>query len=111
MTVQKLCWEAGGTLFRTSRTSGARDDSRMQRYWRDLCAFRSNGLHQFDFRAHVLAQAHVGLSVEFMYAAAAITMSSPRHPDAGITFLLCSPFALQALTDPAQDNDGRCPFD
>jgi 3-hydroxy-9,10-secoandrosta-1,3,5(10)-triene-9,17-dione monooxygenase len=66
MTVQKLCWEAGDTLFRTSSTSGARDGSRMQRYWRDLCAFRSNGLHQFDFRAHALAQAHFGLPVEFM---------------------------------------------
>lgn len=53
-------------LFRTSSTSGARDGSRMQRYWRDLCAFRSNGLHQFDFRAHALAQAHFGLPVEFM---------------------------------------------
>lgn len=66
MTVQKLCWEVGDTLFRTSSTSGARDGSRMQRYWRDLCAFRSNGLHQFDFRAHALAQAHFGLPVEFM---------------------------------------------
>jgi 3-hydroxy-9,10-secoandrosta-1,3,5(10)-triene-9,17-dione monooxygenase len=65
MTVQKLCWEAGDTLFRTSSTSGARDGSRMQRYWRDLCAFRSNGLHQFDFRAHALAQAHFGLPVAF----------------------------------------------
>jgi hypothetical protein len=37
----------------------------MQRYWRDLCAFRSNGLHQFDFRAHALTQAHFGLPVEF----------------------------------------------
>lgn len=66
MTVHKLCWEVGDTLFRTSSTSGARDGSRMQRYWRDLCAFRSSGLHQFDFRAHALAQAHFGLPVEFM---------------------------------------------
>lgn len=67
LTVQRLCWEAGDTPFRTtSSTSGARDGSRVQRYWRDLCAFRSNGLHPFDFRAHALAQAHFGLPVEFI---------------------------------------------
>lgn len=66
MTAHKLCWEAGDLLFRTASTRGAKDGTRMQRYWRDLCAFRSNGLHQFDFRAHALAQAHFGLPVEFM---------------------------------------------
>jgi 3-hydroxy-9,10-secoandrosta-1,3,5(10)-triene-9,17-dione monooxygenase len=65
MTVQKLCWEAGDLMFRTSSSSGAKDGTRMQRYWRDLCAFRTNGLHQHDFRAHAAAQAHFGLPVAF----------------------------------------------
>lgn len=66
MTVQKLCWETGDLLFRTASTSAARDGTRMQRYWRDLCAFRSSGMHQLDFRAHAIAQAHFGLPVEFL---------------------------------------------
>jgi 3-hydroxy-9,10-secoandrosta-1,3,5(10)-triene-9,17-dione monooxygenase len=65
MTVQKLCWEAGDLIFRTSSSSGAKDGTRMQRLWRDLCAFRTNGLHQHDFRAHAAAQAHFGLPVVF----------------------------------------------
>ncbi len=66
MTVQKLAWEAGDLLFRTSSSSGAKDGARMQRYWRDLCAFRSNGYHQHDFRAHTITQARFGLPVEFV---------------------------------------------
>jgi 3-hydroxy-9,10-secoandrosta-1,3,5(10)-triene-9,17-dione monooxygenase len=65
MTAHKLCWEAGDTVFRASSTSGARDGARMQRYWRDLCAFRTNGLHQLDFKAPAIAQARLGLPVEF----------------------------------------------
>jgi 3-hydroxy-9,10-secoandrosta-1,3,5(10)-triene-9,17-dione monooxygenase len=65
MTVQKLTWEAGDELFRTASTSGARDGARMQRYWRDLCAFRTNGLHQLDFRAPAIARAHFGMDVDF----------------------------------------------
>ncbi len=65
MTVQKLTWEAGDELFRTASTSGARDGARMQRYWRDLCAFRTNGLHQLDFRAPAIARARFGLPVDF----------------------------------------------
>jgi 3-hydroxy-9,10-secoandrosta-1,3,5(10)-triene-9,17-dione monooxygenase len=65
MAAHKLCWEAGDTVFRASSTSGARDGSRMQRLWRDLCAFRTNGVHQLDFRAHAIAQARLGLPVHF----------------------------------------------
>jgi 3-hydroxy-9,10-secoandrosta-1,3,5(10)-triene-9,17-dione monooxygenase len=64
MTAHKLCWEAGDTVFRAASTSGARDGARMQRYWRDLCAFRTNGIHQLDFRAHAIAQARLGLPVD-----------------------------------------------
>ena len=65
MTAHKLCWEAGDTVFRASSTAGARDGTRMQRYWRDLCGFRTNGLHQLDFKAPAIAQARLGLPVEF----------------------------------------------
>jgi hypothetical protein len=37
----------------------------MQRYWRDLGAFRTNGLHQLDFKAPSIAQARLGLPIEF----------------------------------------------
>jgi 3-hydroxy-9,10-secoandrosta-1,3,5(10)-triene-9,17-dione monooxygenase len=65
MTAHKLCWEAGDTVFRAASTSGARDGSRMQRLWRDLCAFRTNGIHQLDFKATSIAQARLGLPVDF----------------------------------------------
>jgi len=65
MTAHKLCWEAGDTVFRAGSTTGARDGATLQRYWRDLCAFRTNGIHQLDFRAASIAQAHLGLPVEF----------------------------------------------
>jgi 3-hydroxy-9,10-secoandrosta-1,3,5(10)-triene-9,17-dione monooxygenase len=65
MTAHKLCWEAGDTVFRASSTTGARDGTRMQRYWRDLCGFRTNGIHQLDFKAPAIAQARLGLPVEF----------------------------------------------
>ena len=65
MTAHKLSWEAGDTVFRAASTSGARDGTRMQRYWRDLCAFRTNGIHQLDFKAPAIAQARLGLPVEF----------------------------------------------
>jgi 3-hydroxy-9,10-secoandrosta-1,3,5(10)-triene-9,17-dione monooxygenase len=65
MTAHKLCWEAGDTVFRAGSTAGARDGARMQRYWRDLCAFRTNGLHQLDFKAPSIAQARLGLPIEF----------------------------------------------
>ena len=65
MTAHKLCWEAGDMVFRAGSTSGARDGARLQRYWRDLCAFRTNGVHQLDFNAPSIAQAHLGLPVEF----------------------------------------------
>ena len=65
MSAHKLCWEAGETVFRAASTSGARDGTRMQRLWRDLCAFRTNGLHQLDFKATSIAQARLGLPVDF----------------------------------------------
>ncbi|MFT4584844.1 MAG: 3-hydroxy-9,10-secoandrosta-1,3,5(10)-triene-9,17-dione monooxygenase [Gammaproteobacteria bacterium] len=65
MTAARLSWEAGETAFRSGSTTGARDGARLQRYWRDLCAFRTNGLHQHDFRAGALAQARFGLPVSF----------------------------------------------
>jgi 3-hydroxy-9,10-secoandrosta-1,3,5(10)-triene-9,17-dione monooxygenase len=65
MTAHKLCWEAGDTVFRAASTSGARDGTRMQRYWRDLCAFRTNGIHQLDFKATSIAQAKLGLPSDF----------------------------------------------
>jgi 3-hydroxy-9,10-secoandrosta-1,3,5(10)-triene-9,17-dione monooxygenase len=65
MSAHKLCWEAGDLVFRAASTRGARDGARMQRLWRDLCAFRTNGIHQLDFRAVSIAQARLGLPVEF----------------------------------------------
>jgi 3-hydroxy-9,10-secoandrosta-1,3,5(10)-triene-9,17-dione monooxygenase len=65
MTAARLCWEAGETVFRAASTTGARDGQRMQRYWRDLCAFRTNGIHQHDFRAGSLGQSRLGLPVTF----------------------------------------------
>ena len=65
MTAHKLCWEAGDMVFRAGSTTGARDGAVLQRYWRDLCAFRTNGIHQHDFRASSIAQAHLGLPVDF----------------------------------------------
>lgn len=66
LTAARLVWEAGEMLFRASSSTAARDGQRMQRYWRDLCAFRSNGIHQLDFRAPAVAHAHFGLPIEFM---------------------------------------------
>lgn len=66
MVAHKLCWEAGDMLFRTASSSGVRDGTRMQRYWRDLSTFRANGLHQLDFRAHAIAQARFGLPITFL---------------------------------------------
>jgi len=65
MTAHKLCWEAGDMVFRAGSTTGARDGAPLQRYWRDLCAFRSNGVHQLDFNAPSIAQSHLGLPVHF----------------------------------------------
>jgi 3-hydroxy-9,10-secoandrosta-1,3,5(10)-triene-9,17-dione monooxygenase len=65
MTAARLCWEAGETVFRAASTTGARNGQRMQRYWRDLCAYRTNGIHQHDFRAHSLGQSRLGLPVSF----------------------------------------------
>ena len=51
--------------FRAGSTTGARDGQRLQRLWRDLCAFRTNGIHQHDFRADALGQSLLGFPVEF----------------------------------------------
>jgi 3-hydroxy-9,10-secoandrosta-1,3,5(10)-triene-9,17-dione monooxygenase len=66
MTAHKLCWEAGDMVFRAGSTTGARDGATLQRYWRDLCAFRTNGVHQLDFAAPSIAQAHLGFAVDFL---------------------------------------------
>jgi 3-hydroxy-9,10-secoandrosta-1,3,5(10)-triene-9,17-dione monooxygenase len=63
MTAHKLCWEAGDMVFRAGSTYGARDGARLQRSFRDLCAFRTNGVHQHDFQATSIAEAHLGLPV------------------------------------------------
>ena len=63
-TADKLSWEAGELLFRTAGSAASLDGRRMQRYWRDLCAFRSNSVHQFDFRSRAVTQARFGLPVE-----------------------------------------------
>jgi 3-hydroxy-9,10-secoandrosta-1,3,5(10)-triene-9,17-dione monooxygenase len=65
MTAHKLCWEAADEVFRAGSSTGARDGAVLQRFWRDLCAFRTNGLHQLDFRATTIAQAHLGQPVDF----------------------------------------------
>ena len=65
MSAHKLCWEAGDLVFRAGSTTGARDGTRLQRLWRDLCAFRTNGIHQLDFRAASIAQARLGLPIDF----------------------------------------------
>ncbi len=65
MTAHKLCWEAGDMVFRAGSSSGARDGARLQRFWRDLCAFRTNGVHQHDFQAAAIAEAHLGYPISF----------------------------------------------
>ncbi len=40
------------------------DGRRIQRYWRDLCAFRSNSVHQFDFRSRAVTQAHFDIPID-----------------------------------------------
>ncbi|MDF3311144.1 acyl-CoA dehydrogenase family protein [Rhodococcus sp. T2V] len=60
-----LVWSAVEELYRKSSSTASRDGQAMQRYWRDLCAFRSNGIHQFDFRAQAAAHAHFGLPIRF----------------------------------------------
>jgi len=65
LTAARLAWEDGELVFRAGSSTGARDGQRMQRLWRDLCAFRTNGIHQHDFRAGALGQALLGLPAEF----------------------------------------------
>lgn len=63
-TAARLSWEAGDLLFRSAGSTASLDGQRMQRYWRDLSAFRSNSIHQFDFRSRAVSQAHFGLEIE-----------------------------------------------
>ncbi|MEO7371116.1 MAG: hypothetical protein ABIZ69_09645, partial [Ilumatobacteraceae bacterium] len=63
-TAARLAWEAGELLFRTAGSSASLDGHPMQRYWRDLCAFRSNSVHQFDFRSRAVTQARFGIPIE-----------------------------------------------
>ncbi len=63
-TAARLSWEAGELLFRTAGSGASLDGRRMQRYWRDLCAFRTNSIHQFDFRSRAVTQARFGLEID-----------------------------------------------
>ena len=63
-TAARLAWEAGELLFRTAGSGASLDGRPMQRYWRDLCAFRSNSIHQFDFRSRAVTQARFGIPIE-----------------------------------------------
>ncbi len=63
-TAAKLAWDAGELLFRTAGSTAALDGQRMQRYWRDLCGFRTNSFHQFDFRAPNVVRARFGLPID-----------------------------------------------
>jgi 3-hydroxy-9,10-secoandrosta-1,3,5(10)-triene-9,17-dione monooxygenase len=65
LTAARLAWEAGEEMLRAGSTSGVRDGQRMQRLWRDLCAFRTNGIHQHDYRADLLGRALLGLPTTF----------------------------------------------
>ncbi len=63
-TAAKLAWDAGELLFRTAGSTAALDGQRMQRYWRDLCGFRTNSFHQFDFRARNVTRARFDLPID-----------------------------------------------
>ena len=63
-TAARLSWEAGELLFRTAGSAASLDGRPMQRYWRDLCAFRSNSVHQFEFRSRAVTQARFGVPVD-----------------------------------------------
>ena len=63
-TAARLAWEAGELLFRTAGSGASLDGKPMQRYWRDLCAFRSNSVHQFDFRSRAVTQARFGVPID-----------------------------------------------
>ncbi len=63
-TAARLSWEAGELMFRTAGSAASLDGRRIQRYWRDLCAFRSNSVHQFDFRSRAVTQAHFGIPID-----------------------------------------------
>ena len=63
-TAARLSWEAGELMFRTAGSAAALDGRGIQRYWRDLCAFRSNSVHQFDFRSRAVTQARFGVPID-----------------------------------------------
>ena len=63
-TAARLSWEAGELMFRTAGSAASLDGRRIQRYWRDLCAFRSNSVHQFDFRSRAVTQAHFDIPID-----------------------------------------------
>lgn len=60
-----LTWEAVELLFRASGTSeGGRNGTRMQRYYRDMSAARTNaGLQAVEVFAQMYAQEHFGLEI------------------------------------------------
>lgn len=57
-----LAWEAAEIMFKNGSSSAARDGQRLQRFWRDISAFRSNGLHQLDHHAVSIARSSFGLA-------------------------------------------------
>lgn len=59
--VCRLAWDAGLDLYRAASSSNARDGELMQRLFRDLATFKSNGVHQPDFLAAELARAYFDL--------------------------------------------------
>jgi 3-hydroxy-9,10-secoandrosta-1,3,5(10)-triene-9,17-dione monooxygenase len=65
-TAARLSWDAGELLFRTAGSTAALDGQPMQRYWRDLCGYRTNSVHQFDFKAHNVALARFGTPPKMM---------------------------------------------
>ncbi len=60
----RIAWEAGYDLFRASSTASIRDGQPMQRFFRDFASFRNNPVHQPDFAATRIAQAHFGLPMQ-----------------------------------------------
>lgn len=63
-TAARLSWEAGELMFRTAGSAASLDGRRIQRYWRDLCAYRSNSVHQFDFRSRAVTQARFDVPID-----------------------------------------------
>jgi 3-hydroxy-9,10-secoandrosta-1,3,5(10)-triene-9,17-dione monooxygenase len=62
----RLAWDAGLELFRAASSSNTIDGAPMQRFFRDLAAFKNNAFHQPDFVAPEIARAYFGLPGEYV---------------------------------------------